>query len=394
MALRFSERVKETFRAWVYPLLDTVVIGFSSPSRLPTSDILLIQTQNIGDFVIWLDAAAALRQAYREEKVRLVLIAAGVWGDLAEQSSLFDEVWRIDAGRFATEMGYRWQFLRRLRQRRFAKVIHPVMSRLWLVGDALVRGAVAAEKVGSTGDCANIKGWKKRISNRWYTRLVPASAEPLMELERNAEFVRGLGIPEFRAGLPVLPITAPAPAGLPQHEYYVLFPGASMEFKKWPAERFAELAQRIHDRTGWHGVVCGGPGEEGLAERIISSVAAPLVSLAGKTSLPELATVIARARILVGNDTGAVHIAAAVSTPSVCIYGAGHFGRFFPYRLEKGTDRPLPITVFNEEPCGNCNWRCRYPVSGNEPFPCIARITVDQVWAAMEKVLDGKMRHG
>ena len=92
------------------------------------------------------------------------------------------------------------------------------------------------------------------------------------------------------------------------------------------------------------------------------------------------------AKFLIGNETSAIHIAAAVRTPSVCILGGGHFGRFIPYKLEKEPDGPLPIPVYYKMTCFNCNWNCIYPIKKGEPTPCIKDITVDHVWKKVKKI--------
>lgn len=227
---------------------------------------------------------------------------------------------------------------------------------------------------------------QKARADSWYTRLVPAAAEPLMELRRNAEFLRGLGLPSFRSGLPELPVRAKAPAGIPA-PYYVLFPGAGVGNRQWPVQHFRELAERIHLATGWTGIVCGGPGEEALGKELAAVSTAPLQDRTGATSLGELVAVIAEAALLVANETSAVHIAAAVGTPSVCVVGGGHFGRFVPYQVEKAVTGPVPMAVYREMPCFGCNWRCPHCRDLHQVAPCIAAVSTDDVWGAVSKII-------
>ena len=114
----------------------------------------------------------------------------------------------------------------------------------------------------------------------------------------------------------------------------------------------------------------------------------PLQNWAGRTSLQELIAIIARAHILVGNETSAMHIAAAVSTPSVCIVGGGHYGRFIPYRLEMETKKPLPVAVVHKMDCFGCNWRCIYSIPKGTSAPCVEKISVNVVWNAVVKILE------
>src|ERR1039458_3062832 len=85
--------------------------------------------------------------------------------------------------------------------------------------------------------------------------------------------------------------------------YYVLFPGASWEGRQWSISNFAELAEKLHHRTGWLGVVCGGPSDIELAVTLCGRSAAPLLNWAGRTDLAQLAAILSASRLLLTNET-------------------------------------------------------------------------------------------
>lgn len=390
--------IAQFFRNWLLLVYSIAFhVGFSlaipgaghRPAR-GRNKILILKLDAIGDFVLWLDMAKELRALFPAGTHEIVLLGNRAWVSLAEKLPYFDEVWPLDRPRFVRDIGYRYRMLRRVRTAGFRTILHPSFSREFLQGDSIVRFSGAPERIGSKGDCSNIRPSLKRISDRWYTRLVPATSAPLMELERNAEFLRGLGLHDFRANIPAWPVpTGPSPllSAPEEARYYVLFPGSLVAMKQWPVDQFAEVARRVHRDTGWTGVVCGGPGERELGERLLLLSGVPMKNLAGETSLPDLVDVIAGARLLVGNDTSGVHIAASVSIPSVCILGGGHYGRFLPYRLEVETSRPLPIVVAHRMECYQCNWECIHRPSKGEPAPCIRDIPADAVWDAVRTIL-------
>ena len=191
----------------------------------------------------------------------------------------------------------------------------------------------------------------------------------------------------FRLGCRFSP-AASLPAVDPALKYdYILFPGAGSPKRRWPVASFAQIATRIYQATGWKGLICGGPGEEQLGDELLKKTNVPLKNIVGTTSLAELATLITNARLLISNDTSAIHIAAAVATPSVCLVGGGQFGRFLPYALEKKAIMQLPLAVFHKMPCFNCDWHCKYPLQKNEAAPCIANIAVEDVWKQVEPLL-------
>ncbi len=369
-------------RLWGLLITDSVVMfGYPRTNRqLNKKRVLLIRLDAIGDFILWLDAAKDLRKLYPQGQFELVLLGNERWTSLAQDLPYFDRVWSLNILRFINNSVYRFKMLRKVRQTGFDIVIQPTFSRVFLTGDAIARISGAGEKIAFQGDYSNIKPWQKRISDKWHTRIITSDNKPLMELVRNAEFMRGLGLKNFYADVPDLMVQAPLPESLRDADYYVLFPGAGFDMKRWPTSSFARLAQKIYQATGWLGIICGGKGEEVLGKELMESTNVPIQDWTGCTSLKELAVIISRAHLLIGNDTGAVHIAAAVSTPAICILGGGHYGRFIPYQLEGETAKPLPVPVTHEMDCFGCDWQCIYNVPPGEAVPCIKHVSVEAVW--------------
>lgn len=386
--LRAARRTAVSCRMRLMAMAD-MAAGLSEPGRPREGSVLVVRLDAIGDFILWMEAAKALRIRYPEGKYHLTLLANRAWAPLAERLGCFDSVWPLDRARFASSISYRLGTLIRVRKEGFQIAVQPTYSREYYFGDSVVRASGASERVGSVGDHSIISRGEKKASDGWYTRLVPADEKPMMELIRNAEFMRGLGVTLFRATVPLLDVNLGPPVGFNARDYFVLFPGASWYGRRWPAEKFSGLARRIFEATGWTGVICGGPEEGRIGEDIIElTPGVPLENWAGRTSIEGVAGVIRRANLLVGNETSAVHIAAAVNTPSVCILGGGHFGRFLPYRVEVDTGRPVPVSVYSNMDCFNCGWKCGCHVKRNQSVPCIDRVSVDDAWAAVRGILD------
>jgi ADP-heptose:LPS heptosyltransferase len=137
---------------------------------------------------------------------------------------------------------------------------------------------------------------------------VPPAAKPCLDWLTNAALSR---LPE-RAGVRV-----PGKIG----PYALLIPGAAPHRpeKRWPAERFGELATHLMGQNITP-VIAGTAGEKPLAA-IIQAACPRAIDLTGQTSLPELAALAGRAAMAVGNDTGPMHLAAAVGCPGVVLFG-------------------------------------------------------------------------
>jgi len=369
-------------------IFDMFVIIFSRKSAQP-NDVAIVRLDNIGDFILWLDAAKEFRKLYPNKQ--LSLIANQAWVSLARLLPYWDEVIPIDRKKLRRNPVYRWKTLSQLHRLGFDTAIQPTFSREFLLGDSLIRASGATVRIGSTGDLSNITSWQKRVSDRWYTQLVSASSEPMMELQRNGEFVRGLGLQTFTAGVPMLPKMTVLPERLTiEPPYFMISPGALWSGRLWPAARFGEVLAKLADSRGWRAILCGSPEERGLCDQVICSANLEALNIAGETSLSELAEVVRHAAIVIGNDSSVVHIAAAVGTPSVCLLGCGHYGRFMPYDTD-GIDEAAPVPVTHWMDCFGCNWKCTQPHQKGMAVPCISRIKVHEVLAVVEEILSSRI---
>lgn len=128
--------------------------------------------------------------------------------------------------------------------------------------------------------------------------------------------------------------------------YVVVHPGATAASRRYPAERFGVAAQAIVDATGCQIVFTGGADEEPLIAAAQARMNDPGISLAGRLTLGELAALIAGAQVIVCNNSGPVHIAAAVGTPVAVLYALTN-PQHTPWRV--------PSRVLNHDvPCRNC----------------------------------------
>jgi lipopolysaccharide heptosyltransferase II len=152
-----------------------------------------------------------------------------------------------------------------------------------------------------------------------------------------------------------------AVAALTPARYAVLLPGANWVTKQWPVERFAALVGPLRERFGLDCVVAGGPETSALAARIDGAT-----DLAGRTNLRQLVALLERAALVVANDSGPMHIAAALGRPLVTPFGPTNPVRTGPYRR-------LDSVVRVDIPCSPCySRRCSH-------VSCLKWIGVDPV---------------
>lgn len=196
-------------------------------------------------------------------------------------------------------------------------------------------------------------------------------------IDKNLSLLSALGIPDTPMELRLQPdassdvLAAIAAAGGPRR-FIVLNPGAAWPNKRWPADRFGAVAAALFRRTRVKSLVTWGPSERGLAEAVVAA-SAGAAALAPATSISELAVLMREAALAVSGDTGPLHIAAAMGTPLVGLYGPT-----WPER--NGPWDPKDHVISRADTCV-CHHK-RHCLRG---APCINDITVEQVIAAAER---------
>ncbi len=143
---------------------------------------------------------------------------------------------------------------------------------------------------------------------------------------------------------------------LPTRGWVALFPGglANVPIKAYPPSHFAALATALGAQTGLKPVLVGHTSDESVLDAVEAAAGHRITRWVGRDGdLPVLAALLADAAAYLGHDTGAMHLAAAVDTPTLGYFGGGHWPRFRPVGPKVGA-------VIHPLPCFNCNWDCHF----------------------------------
>jgi ADP-heptose:LPS heptosyltransferase len=156
--------------------------------------------------------------------------------------------------------------------------------------------------------------------------------------------------------------------------YVLMNPGAAWPNKRWPAERYGMVARAIDERHGLKTIVSWGPGEEPLAQQVVSASSGAAL-LSPRTSIADLVALIRGARLMVSGDTGPTHIGSAVGTPIVGIYGPTRPSRNGPWS-------PDDIAISRDAIC-----RCHHLRRCTQAQMCLLDIQTAEVLEAVERRL-------
>jgi heptosyltransferase-2 len=279
--------------------------------------IVFIRTDRLGETLLNLPAVAALAAALPDASVSLLvhpelapLLRAipGLGGVLTAPTA--DGAWWARA----------WRLGRSLSRHRFdcAIVSNPkkeLHAAVWLAGIPV--------RVGYG------RKWGCLLTRRLDDRKALGERH---EVEYNLDLIRALGLPAQALPWRFPPFSGeqaevfrlPELRGLqPSEPLIAVHPFSSNPLKRWPAERYRELIRRLALRVDARVVVVGGAEERELASAVLPPET-PAVNLVGRLTLRQLAALFQRARLLVSNDSGPVHLAAAVGTRTVVLFGSTH----------------------------------------------------------------------
>lgn len=156
-------------------------------------------------------------------------------------------------------------------------------------------------------------------------------------------------------------------------------PGASSASKRWSAERFARVSDSIIERYGARIIVLAGTADKFFGDRTASLIRKGCINLSGNTSVADLASALKRSCLFISNDSGPVHIACALGTPVVAIFGRSDKG-LSPKRW--GPSGKDDVVLHKHIGCDTC-----LAHNCNIGFKCLEAITVGDVLAAVDKIL-------
>jgi len=360
---------------------------YSAPEQKSTGTkyILIVRTDLLGDFIIWFNGLKIITEKFRSQNYKVILLANEAWAPLAEKTKAFEEIITINRKKYFKDFSYRKNILNKLNEYGFEFLFQTAYSRDFAVADSIARNVRAKNKIAFRRNSEAEYGIWNLLSSDWYTKLIQADKNKEFEFYRVKEFLSSINIQIEKYSTDM---TEYFPNSEKKEKYFVIIPGAGAARRRLEPEKFSEVITNIRNKTGWECIICGAPSEAELAEKIQAEVNFPVKNLIGKTSLIELGNVLANSKLVLGNETGALHFAAALNIQTVCILGGGHFKKCMPYEVSVTGNEIIPEAVYQKMECFNCNWRCKYVTEKNEIVPCISNLTSEFIWQKTEPFLN------
>jgi heptosyltransferase-1 len=340
-------------------------------------NILIAKPSSLGDIVLALPALRALRLSFPEAKISWLIRPE--FAELIENHPYLNEIITFDrkllgkAWFHPGAFGALMSLIRKLRRYEFDVIfdfqgLFRTASLAWLSGCKIRFGMANA----------------REFATFFYTNKVPQNAECIHMVDYYLKIIQAAGASDFGVDF-VFPQNPTAKDSVSrllashgiEDNYAVLISGSAHRDKCWPPERFAQVAEKISSQYHLSIVATGSASEAAIVEKIRQNTAVPIVSLAGQTSLGELVALLKGARLVVSNDTGPGHIAAALGVPLVLM-----FGRANPIRLEPYGRKQCVVAI---EPYGR-----GVSINNFEPKYDIKNITVEQVYQTVRQQMENQ----
>ena len=336
--------------------------------------ILIVRLGALGDIVHAIPAAAALRRAF--PSCRIDWLVSAKHRDILDLVPVVDRRLVINDRAGASGGTSLMQAIGELRRAKYDVAID-------LQG--LLKSAVLARLSGAgrvIGFCSSFV--RERLARPFYTDVYDPGSVGLRDHDESRHIVHinlgmleTLGVSAPAVEFPIERVDSAAARRVTEQtgaRYALLNPGAAWPNKRWPPERLGAVARQLRERNGLMSAVIWGPGEEALAQDVVRHASAAAV-VTPRTTIGDLVALARGAALMVSGDTGPTHIAAAVGTPLVALFG--------PTRPQRnGPWSPQDISVSRADVC-----QCHHLRSCRLPSMCLLDIQVEEVMAAIERRL-------
>lgn len=360
--------------------------------------MLLLLPMGLGDAVLFLDTIDYyFKMPGQNRKIIIMTTISANKVFRFARPDLNYEFFGYDPVKMDMDSNYFMKCLKRLGSRKYDVIVYPLRG--FLTMDLLFGKLKADIKVTlntiKEGSKKNIKIWLRDqlIKNSTILQFQPWD----MDLIRYARIAEIVCKKKIKAKLPKIEIdkvNVKAP-------YCLVSIGSSKIEKCWPSNRYGELANYVLSHTNSNIMFTGSKEDRKEVEHLVEALEPKerIINRCGETSIEELFEIVAGAQVLIGNDSGPIHIAAAVNTPAICIVGGWDYERVYPYKVEIAEEnRPTPIIInTGYKNCYRClmlygkrgamNSQCAEMIREGKPCLCIDDISSGLVIECLRRIL-------
>jgi lipopolysaccharide heptosyltransferase I len=331
---------------------------------------LIVRLGALGDIVHGIPVAAALRNQYPQAHIDWLVDARYL--PLLDLVQCLDRRIPIDPRDLRRGRARRSGFLEIVRELREAQYDACIDLQGLLKSAMLARAVRAGRTIGFPR-----RHLREGMARLFYTD-APDPGTARHVIDKGLALLAPLGVDDLRVHFPIgIPRTPAVESVIGRFPggYAIINPCAAWPNKRWPPERYGAVASAVRVQFGVPSIVLWGPGEQPLASAV-AAASLGAAEVAPPTSVPDVIGLARHARLMISGDTGPLHLAAAVGTPIVALFGPTQPERNGPWS-------PLDISISRAAQCS-----CLYERRCRRKTPCIDDIATDEVIDAARLRLD------
>lgn len=371
----FNAQQRRQIRRFLLQSVGSAFPQVEDPSG-PVRRILVIRPDHLGDFILNVPAIERLRDALPNAVIDLLV---GPWNEelanwipgIGVRTLSFPGFQRGPKGRIWHPYALLWNEANTIRREHYDLALVLRFDHWW--------GGLLAHLAGIP-----------RIVGYAHPDVAPFLTYPRTYLSGRHETLQSTELVDtaIRVASGRVPNSLPAKPSLiapeaewpakPTGPYVVIHPGAGAAVKRWSIDGFRDLSAEALQR-GFHVVVSGGTAEAALVSQVRLAIAGPSLAVVAEP-LPVLAAALSGASVVLGPDSGVLHLASALGVPTVRLYGPVDWRLFGPWA------DPASEVVASSLPCVPCN-RLDWPDEVLDEHPCVRNIEMARVRQAVNKVL-------
>lgn len=292
--------------------------------KTASGNVAVIKLGAIGDYFLFRNFLPTLNETYGKLTLILSEDVAPICNSYDRE--FIDQIIIVNPSKMETSLFYRLKVLSGIRKVSFSTIIQASFSRRALVEDALVRLSKSDTKITPQDDGNHIASYLIHLTNFFYTRVIPVKTSSPFEYLKNHSYIEQI-IGPFKIPTFELKLEKKDP------KIITIFPGAGRPYRKWAPEKFAEIVNWI-TKTLKLKIYILGTKSDFEAGEIIRGNNKNVINYCGKIKLIESIELVAKSKVLIGNESGPAHIGASLGVPTIAISNGNHFGRFHPYPKE------------------------------------------------------------
>jgi len=341
--------------------------------------ILIIKPSSLGDIVLALPALSALRRNFPDAKISWLVRLE--FAPLLENHPHLTEIIRFDR-KF---LGKAW-----FHPKAFAALV----ALIWRLRRSKFDAVFDFQGLFRTACLGWLSGCKRRfgmanareLAHLFYTHKTVQDEACIHLVDYYLKIIKAAGATDtdVRFEIPTNPVDVNsankllASHGIRAGNYIIFVPGSVHSDKCWPVERFAALADKISAKFNLPIIAIGTESDKSKVDQIKGKTSVPIANFAGQTTLGELVALLKAAKLVVSNDTGPGHIAAALGTPLVLMFSWSNPARIAPYGRSE--------CMIAREPYSR-----GVKIKSTDPAHSIRTITVDEVFQKVCQQLRGSI---